>query len=120
MTTLQDRDQWPLAQQSPEEGRATQPLWPRRTIIRSLLAAPGGIAAFYAGLGPADAAERLASIPASAREKAMRRAMAVARGNDGLTTNEEASNGNYRAGAWRLVGGMGVEEDAPADGPLGT
>lgn len=81
MTTLQDRDQWPLAQQSPEEGRATQPLWPRRTIIRSLLVAPGGIAAFYAGLGPAHAADRLASIPAPAREKAMRRAMAVARGN---------------------------------------
>src|SRR6185437_11732051 len=81
MTMSQDRDPSPAAQDSPDEGQAPRPLWPRRAIIRGILAAPGGIAAFYAGLGPTAAAERLASIPAPAREKAMRRAMSVARGN---------------------------------------
>lgn len=77
----EDREQSPPAQESPEDGQAPRSLWPRRAIIRSLLAAPGAVAALYAGVGPAAAAERLASIPVSARESAMRRAMAVARGN---------------------------------------
>ena len=81
MTMSQDRDSSPAAQDSPDEGQAPRPLWLRRAIIRGILAAPGGIAAFYASLGPTAAAERLASIPAPAREKAMRRAMSVARGN---------------------------------------
>jgi tRNA(adenine34) deaminase len=56
-------------------------LLPRRAVIGSLLLATGGgIAALHADPRPA-AAERLASIPATVRESAMRRAIAVARRN---------------------------------------
>ena len=64
------------------ERRATPPLWPRRAVIGSFLAASaGGIAAFSAGLKPAEAAGTLAAVPEAARERAMRRAIAVARRN---------------------------------------
>jgi tRNA(adenine34) deaminase len=72
-----------------ENKRASRPgepamptLWPRRTVIRSLLVAGGsGLAAFHLEPRPAAAAERLVAIPATARESAMRRAIAVARRN---------------------------------------
>src|SRR6201987_2268355 len=57
-------------------------LLPRRAILCSLLAAAGsGVGALSAGLGAAEAAERLAVIPTTTREKAMRRAIAVAKRN---------------------------------------
>jgi tRNA(adenine34) deaminase len=56
-------------------------LLPRRAVIGSLLLATGGgIAALHADPRPA-AAERLASIPTTIQESAMRRAIAVARRN---------------------------------------
>jgi len=59
-----------------------QKLWPRRSVIGSLLVAGGGgVGAFSADPQQAAAAERLATIPAATRENAMRRAMAVARRN---------------------------------------
>lgn len=57
-------------------------LWPRRAVLQTLLAAAGGgIGALSAGPQNAAAAERLAAIPTAAREKAMRRAIAVAQRN---------------------------------------
>jgi tRNA(Arg) A34 adenosine deaminase TadA len=65
-----------------QRDRTTRSGWPRRAVLRGLLAAgAGGIGALYAGPMPAEAAERLGAIPTAAREKAMRRAIAVAKRN---------------------------------------
>jgi len=59
-----------------------QDRWPRRTVLQTLLVAAGaGISVLPAGTQQAAAAERLAAIPAASREKAMRRAIAVAQRN---------------------------------------
>jgi tRNA(Arg) A34 adenosine deaminase TadA len=59
-----------------------QKLWPRRAVLRTLLvASASGIGAFHADPQQAAAAARLASIPATTRERAMRRAIATARRN---------------------------------------
>lgn len=55
--------------------------WPRRAVIGSLLVAAGSGGVLLADPPPARAAGRLDAIPAAAREKAMRRAIAVARRN---------------------------------------
>ena len=57
-------------------------LWPRRAVLSSLLVAAGsGVGAFYGDPLPAEAAEGLVAIPMTTREKAMRRAIAVAKRN---------------------------------------
>ena len=59
-----------------------QKLWPRRAVLRTLLvASASGIGVIHADPQHAAAAERLAAIPATTRERAMRRAIAVARRN---------------------------------------
>ena len=60
---------------------ATRSVWPRRAVLRGLVAAGSGVGAFYAAPRLAEAAERLAAIPTATRENAMRRAIAVAKRN---------------------------------------
>jgi len=60
---------------------ARSALWPRREVLRTLLLVAGSIGALSGEAAEAAAAERVAAIPASIRESAMRRAIAVAKRN---------------------------------------
>jgi tRNA(Arg) A34 adenosine deaminase TadA len=81
MTALKHGDRRD-ASRDEAHGSPDRSLWPRRAVIGGLLVAVGsGIGALYADPLPAEAAESLAAIPAATREKAMRRAIAVAKHN---------------------------------------
>ncbi|HWE74598.1 MAG TPA: nucleoside deaminase [Stellaceae bacterium] len=60
--------------------QTTPSRWPRRAVIGGLLAAAGG-GVVFADAKPARAAGALDAMPEAAREKAMRRAIAIARRN---------------------------------------
>ncbi|HWE74600.1 MAG TPA: nucleoside deaminase [Stellaceae bacterium] len=85
-----------------------QTLWQRRAVLRSLvIGTGGGIGALYLRPAPAAAADRLAAISTASREKAMRRAIAVAKRNP-----------TYPFGAviTRIAGGQMVAEGVNASG----